>query len=774
MAYAKFSRKWVLGLVCVLCIWGGGFAAGLPGEFLVTQRWRALHNPYSSLSNPANLAEENYTSVRGAIAPVLGGAFNLFELGVNMPLSLYHTASFTALIESGGSVYGNIPDDAGKLVEDLSNALGNSNLVFSFGYAWHFWQSLILGANLNFAYQTNFGDPLMGTGIDFGATYRLMKHPVLGEHIIGMATQNLIAPTMGSSFVPDFGSAGEYARNLRLQGYSKFWENRLENFLEFDIKDFVAGANNFSGDVSFFKKLEWDLNWRIGFWAMRMFKAHLLLGFNESVIGHWGFALGAQIPSFNAGRDLSAHYQYNIMTEDESDATSHTFYVKADFGKHREEKFARNFARVAGLNPSELYNRARKMYSEGKYWEAFFLLSRVVVEFPDFFRNDWVSLLRADCQEQLDMRDQAVKNYEKVKEDYPTGEVAPYADLGLMRIYYRNGDFPQATNQFVELNKPSVPDSLRFHGTYIMGQIFLQNGELRKAIHTLAIIPETHPDYIFAQHAIAIAHATLGSDMKEVITALENAISIPPKTAEQQEIVNRSYLFMGLIFYEESALSKAVVALRSVPQTSYFSEDALLGLGWTALKARQWNDCISTGQQLVRITQKPILRCEGMLIQAYGYLLQKDYPRALELLRTSYELSKTLQAPSVDSLNMRSLQNDNNRIAYSQMSDRVEDFSQIGQTSHITGVLDSLKNQSNNFIKSFQDHHRFQGEFQRSTFFSRNIDQVQDDLEYALATVQKIAGVSSGGDRDRQRLQEESKDLEAEIEKLRREMEGLE
>jgi len=777
MVNAKSFCRRLVGLVCVLGVLSGVFAAGLPGEFFVTSRWRALHNPFSPLSNPANIAEENYTSVRLALAPILGGEFALFEIGATHPLNFYHTAGFTMLLESGGRVYGSKADDdvPGKIVDDFSNALGNSNLIFSFSYAWHIWRNLILGANLNIAYQTNFDeDALMGTGIDVGANYRLMMHPILGEHIIGAATQNLVAPTMGHSLVPDFGSASTYSRNLRLSFYSKFWENRLENYFDLDIKDFVTAFDKeiFDNNRSFVKNLEWDLNWRVGVWAMRMFKAYLLFGFDESVVGHWGLALGANIPSLNAGRDLSAHYQYNIMTEEDSDASSHTFYVKADFGKHREEMHARKIGRMSSLNPSELYNRARRLYAEEKYWEAFFLLSRVMVEFPDFFRNDWVSLLRADCQERLDMRDQAIKNYIALKEEFPTSEVVAYADLGLMRIYYRNGDFPLATTQFVELNKPSAPDSLRFHGSYIMGQIFLQNGELRRAIHALAIIPEDHPEYAFAQHAIAIAHAMLDSDMKELIAALENAISVTPKTPEEEEVVSRSYLFLGLIFYEEAALSKAVVALRGVPANSYYSEDALLGLGWTALKARQWNDCISVGQQLVRTTNKPILRCEGMLIQAYGHLLQKDYPKALELLRAAYELSKTLESPNEDALSERDAKNDNRRLEYSKMSDRVEDFSQMGQTSHLAGVLDSLKIQSTNFIKEFHDHHRFQAEFQREGFFSRSIEQVRDDLEYAVATVEKVAGISAGTDRgQQQRMNEQSRELEAEIEKLRREME---
>jgi tetratricopeptide (TPR) repeat protein len=506
---------------------------------------------------------------------------------------------------------------------------------------------------------------------------------------------------------------------------------------------------------------------------MRMFKAYLLFGFDESVMGHWGLALGAQMPSFNRGRDLSFYYQYNVMTEENSDATSHSFYIKADFGRHREENLARRVGRMASLNPNELYNRGRRLYAEGRYWDAFFIFSRLKVEFPDFFKNDWVGLFRSSCQEHLEMREQAVMNYLQVKQQHPNGEVVPYADLGLMRIFYRNNDFVQASNQFVELNRPNVPDSLRHHASYLMGQIFLQQREIRKAIHAFSVIPEDHPEYIFAQHATAISHAILGSDSREILSALENVISSTPRTREAQEMVNRSYLFMGLVFYEENALSRAITALRHVPANSHFAEDALLGQGWTALKARNWNDCISVGQQLVRTSQRPVLRAEGMLIQAYGHLLQREYPRALELLRGAYTLTQELTIPDQDNLSERNMQNDNNRMTYHQLAERVEEISLIGQTAHLTGVLDSLRNRSDAYIKDFHDHIRFRHDFQRNTFFSRTNEQVKEDIEFALATVQRIVG-TGGADQQHQRAIEQQRQLDAEIERLRRQMEEME
>ncbi|MDR0331021.1 MAG: hypothetical protein LBH93_04875, partial [Chitinispirillales bacterium] len=55
---AKRTRRLLAASIFALFLVPGAFAAGLPGEYLVTQRWRALNNPYSPLSNPANIAEE--------------------------------------------------------------------------------------------------------------------------------------------------------------------------------------------------------------------------------------------------------------------------------------------------------------------------------------------------------------------------------------------------------------------------------------------------------------------------------------------------------------------------------------------------------------------------------------------------------------------------------------------------------------------------------------------------------------------------------------------
>ena len=772
MVSRRFLRRSVL--ICLLCIAGvvPVLADGLPGEYLLTQRWRDMIAQHSPLTNPALMTEENYLSVRAAFAPILSGAFKHLEVGVVLPIGLYQSAGLTVLASPEGTVSQGITGPDGAITEG-TETFSNTNAFVMLSYAWHFWDKLSAGLNLNLAYQTGFGEPRMGTGIDIGFSYRLIRHALLGDHILGLSTQNLIAPTMGDSYTPNFKSTGQYSRDLKISWLGNYWERRIESALDFDVKDFWAAKDEFTSDLlTSAKQLEWDINFKVGAWMLRMAKVYLQMGFDEDALDYWGLAVGFNVPSVNAGRDLEVLYQYNVMTADQNDATGHTIYARVDFGKHREEVYARRLARLASLSPNELYNKARKLYFEGKFWDAFFVFSRIVVEFPDFFKNDWVQYYRASCQENLDMREISVKDYEDTKKEFPLSAAVPHADLGLMRVFYRNGDFAKVANQFIELSKPNVPDSLRYHGAYLMGEADLQSNDPQKAIQVLSIIPEDHPDYVFAQHAIAVAHARHDDDMSEIVSSLENAIGAKVTTEAQKEIVNRSYVFMGYIFYEENTLSKAVVALRMVPTTSYYAEDALLGQGWTALKARQWTDCITTGQLLTKTTQKTSIQCEGMLIQAYGHLLQKQYPQALTLLKTASEKIKTASAPPEDTLNYARMQYESDRMSHNFLADKVNNLSMAGQTATMVAQTDSMHLEQNNYVGNFTKYFKFAEEFGRSSFFSRNIDAIREDVEYALATVQKIVG-QSGVQKVQEEMQQEQQQIDGEIEKLKKEMEKL-
>ncbi len=58
-----------------------------------------------------------------------------------------------------------------------------------------------------------------------------------------------------------------------------------------------------------------------------------------------------------------------------------------------------------------------------------------------------------------------------------------------------------------------------------MGQSYMQLSENGKALQVLSMVPDSHPDYVYAQHAMAVAKARLDYNTGEIVTCLENCIA---------------------------------------------------------------------------------------------------------------------------------------------------------------------------------------------------------------------------------------------------------
>ena len=408
---------------------------------------------------------------------------------------------------------------------------------------------------------------------------------------------------------------------------------------------------------------------------------------------YWGLAAGVNVPQGNNGRDLSFMYQFMSLTANNNNVipapASNSFYVRVQFGQHREETYAERMARFVDLAPSELYNKACKLYFAGKYWDAFFVFSQILVQYPNFFKNDWVHYYKASCLENLDMREASMENYNKAEQEYPRSSSVPYVHLGQMRIYYRDDISNSVYNQYMLLNKPEVPDSLKYHAYYLMGETYLKQKNYEPAIELFSQIPETHPDYIFAQHSLGITQI-LALKMEDALNALGNCIEAKAQTESQKEIVNRSYVLLGYIFYEQMALSKTVTALRMVPKSSYYFEDALLGLCWTALRARQWNDCITMAQSLEKTSDKIPLQCDASLIEGYATMMLKNYKQAFDILQNADEKAKAMKPPSADTLESQRNSYRANRKDYAVVAQKTDDIAKELQSSYVIQQIDSL------------------------------------------------------------------------------------
>jgi tetratricopeptide (TPR) repeat protein len=737
------------------------FSNGLSGEYLLTDYWRIFNQKFSPENNPSIIMEQQYTQFRGAGALSFDGAARLWEAGMVVPAGLYQTLGCTVFGENGKSVH-----DAGDAFlfnpssADNTSSEKNNNLFIMLTYAANPFSKLLIGMNINYAYQSNFRKSLQGIGADIGLSWRLLLHPLFGYHIIGASFNNVVSPKTSTVDKMSYSSKIRGTYSIRL------FSNRFELGTQCDIIDFLADESIFEKT----RKKEWNVSIQTGIWVTRFLA---LRGFIESdeaeKFKNAGCGCEVNLPSINSGRDLSFTYQYTFNGDSRIDGT-HSIYYHIDLGLHREEIFARKMARWADLNASDLYNRAMKLYFSKNYWEAYFLYSRLLVEYPDFFKNDMATYFSGSCLEELDMRDAAKNTYLQCYKNYKKSSAAPWSHLGLMRIQYRQGELIDASMEFSQIDRENVTDSVKQHAYYLMGEIEIKNKNRLNAISYFSVVPENHPDYVYAKISTSALHASL-DDEAAMVASLEDCINGKVLTSAQLEVYHRALLHLGYSFYEENSLAKAIVAFRMIPDTSYYYPDALLGQGWAARRARQWNDCIEAGQKLTDKANRIVSKCEGLLLQAYGWVMVKKYDVAQDLLEKGLKLLDEYNGIQLDSVETEKIVYQSKRLQYDFFSGQVIAIAKRGKAAKQADVDSLHKEQINHkqridkFLKSFD-------EAEKTAALERNLKNLKEDMLYMHAKVERVrTGIDAN--KNREKILGKQNEIDNEIEKLKNEMDQI-
>jgi hypothetical protein len=749
------SATWLSVLFCagqLASVW-----ADVPGDVLITQRWRELYSNYSAVSNPAFLTQENYIALHGVFSPTFDNSL-MWEGGATLPIGLYQSAGVTWVGISS------------KLDSTSNNPTATtdfSNNVFLLSYAINPWKGLSIGANADIVMQNTFGYSSTGFGADLGLSYRLLKNALFGTHLLGINAQNLLAP----SLTMESGNKETYARKLRFTLFSTYWEKRIESNFDYCIKDFMSNKDEWSNPDS--AKTTWEFTGRIGVTVLQMVKLSLLFGLDnqypDKLFRYFGFGIGVNIPAANQGRDLGAAYQFSQISSGDDQKNANTVYLRAELGRHREEMYARYMSRQLDAAPNELYIRALALYSAGNYWESFFLLSQILNEYPDFFKNDWVTYYSGSCQELLDMREISLLSFNALRMEYPQSAAMPAANLASMRVYYRNGDFANVSREFQALSAPGIKDSIQNAACFIMGQADMAQKGYQKACDLFKRVPPEHPDYVFAQHSAAIAYLAMNLPT-EAVTLLQNCINAIAVTPGQKEIVNRSYLYLGYLLYEnlineDRPLSKAVTLLRKIPPASMYYNEALLALGWTAIKAQQAGDCVAMGQALQNC-KNPVFYFEGSLISAYGNMRQGNYLQAKDILVTASEKLATLRPPSEDSLALQRQRYLDTRASYEFLARKVAECAQKQQTGDVLQENNTLHGQQRDSKAKIDADLAYFDTYHKELFLTRNVATIKEDINYMLAVVSKRTA-DKASQKEYNKMIEKQKDIDKEIQKLK-------
>ncbi len=754
----KSTRAVFLLLVCLLAL-SKGYADGLPGEYLLNDKWRNLFMMSSGLTNPAFLTEKNYPSLSGVVSLAPDAVSRLWNSELAVPIGLYRTIGVSVTAENGQPVQNYSPDFLYAPVSTAGDAVNNDNYAIVLSYASNAAGRFSYGINAKLLYQSNFDDPKYGAAVDIGGSYRLINHPFLGYHLVGLQLQNAIATDVSGE------SSMSYPRGLSLLYSLSLVNNKVKIHGRADLLDILSDKKVFM-DNEIMEKTQSVLA-DISVLPMLTVSGGVYVN-DYDTVNAWMLGFTINTPQLNNGRDMLFSYQLTNYMADNIRG-SHSLYLRFEFGKHREEMYARKFAEKADIRENELYNKAMKLFFKENYWDAYFVFKQLRVTYPNFYKNDNAAFYSGLCMENLDFREEAVNLFDSVKLQYPSSSVIPGADLAIMRIQYRNADYTGVADQFQVIERSNAPDSIRMHGYYLMGQTLLLQKENQKAVQYLNVLPETHPDYCFAQFSAAVARYRNGDEFATVMNHIENCIGTVSTGKEQDEIKNKAYVFAGMIYYEENVLSKAAAAFKLVPSSSAYYQDAQLGFAWAAVKSRQWGDCISAGAALTGATDRVVLKAEGFLLQSYAYMIQKKYNDALAALEKAEKTVGNYYGLSDDTLFSKKFMYDNVRMTYKNLGEQIKSDQVMPDN---TALLESMHREQLSLKRQIDSYIAFNDECLRLSLFNLTLETVKEDIEFTLSKLKKIMfinnkSVQSAIDKDRE-LDEKIDQLKNQVDKLKK------
>jgi tetratricopeptide (TPR) repeat protein len=721
---------------------------GLPGEFIISQQWRDVLVKYSPLTNAAFLSNAEYTGVQLSQAFTVENTFQLTE-GVFVFPYLKHTFALSYEGAGAGKLDATTPVESQGNIDIIANGkLSDRSNSFLLSYAFNVWKGLNIGINSHFVYNEIFGKKRKAFGGDIGISYSISKDSIWGNHTFGISTQNILLK-----------GDVKYAGAAVLSYAGELFKKHLDIELYIIAKDLISHSDDF---IFGKEKNEFDVSFKAGTWVFNFLKFYGQIGSDYA-----GGSAGIHAPTLNKGRDLTLMYQFLFPFRTEF--PSHSIFMRSEFGDSRKLKMDKKITEKMDVIPYDLYNKAMKLFSEGQYWEAYFIFSRIVTEYPKFFKNDFVSLYSSICFERLDIREAAVSQYQRSMIKYPKSKIHPLARMGIMNVYYRQGNHNGVDEMFRLLSGPHTIDSLRYHAYYLKGETLIKENKYKEAIDVLSKIPETHQDYIYARHSMAVC-ASIEDGYQIALGYLEDCLGPETYTNADREMVNRTYLLIGYLLYEENELANAVAALKLIPKESFYYEDALLGIGWIALRSGKWDDCTFAGRNLIGIATSDVIKAEGELLQAYVCMMNKDYQAAAQILNEASVRLNTFNVPSKSELEYEKEKYNILREEYDRFGNSVEELAARKYDAEVIEIKDSMHIDQKEFVRAITEKQNFFDTWNRKNFFARNYGKVREDVDYALACVLKIIN-QSVQHKELEKNEKKEEKLNKEIEKLKNKIE---
>jgi hypothetical protein len=114
-----------------------------------------------------------------------------------------------------------------------------------------------------------------------------------------------------------------------------------------------------------------------------------------------------------------------------------------------------------------------------------------------------------------------------------------------------------------------------------------------------------------------------------------------------------------------------------------------------------------------------------------------------------------------------------NREHYEEVARKARELALTRQSSIVNQQIDSLARPQKQLNEELKEYLVYADDFERRSFFARNASSIREDIEYALAKAQKMAGTRDA-DKLKAKVRKKQQEIDEEMEKIEEQLKELE
>ncbi len=714
------------------------------------------------------------------------------QLAALFPIRLNYTTGLT-IISCGAEYIKKRIDPSGQILPAGTDDYWETWIIPHFSYKFRSLPQLSIGTNVKVVLQKQFvlesinnTDPILkhvrkiGVGIDLGVYYNFFDHYRYGDFSISLNFQDIVPAN-----IPWENPAGDQVTKelmtTRFRGGLRYaiMNDRLimnaeavvDNLFQ-DLWKGVIEANIGSGpsveDLGALKKQfrlsgHAKFQWIPQLWIKAGWANNLVpyVGFNTNVIYLW--------PEMINNVALDVHFGYSLLEEERG--STGMVKIAADIGPTREQRESKRLYEQLILAPMDIYNKAMRLYTAGKFWDASFVFGKLLSLYPSFHLCDKATYYMGDCYTQLRLNQIARQVFKEALAEFTTSQVRAKYLYGLQYLDYREGKYKDALKNHAFITNLYAQDDIRPEADYLAGEIHFVQKNYSAASQILENIPSDAVTYSYAQYTLSIINIE-NNKIDAAIQNLTNVISnAQPADESEQQLIYAAEVKLGQLYFEQVELRKAVEAFKRVPEGSVHGDEALMGIAWSWIKANRPQECLRTVDQLIAMHPNSPLTPEAYLVKGYSQMLLKSNEPALRSFTRCVELCKTEFADQ-DDLRFKRQKFDEFYIGFMPAENKIKKNALRKPTDKIIAERDGLKMEFEKYSKESKDYFVYKLMVEDNKKFFRRKDQVLLDAEYAIAKVSKMIGVKEQTEIIEKTSQQQEQ-IDDEIEKLKRQLENI-